>query len=62
MELDGAKTVAAFVGIIAVGTFAMTLTPMTTSTIFMMVIPSMVVYGLVMLALGVGHGQHRAKH
>ena len=60
MEFNRATTWGIFVAIIAVGTIGMTVTPMTTSTVVMMVVPSMVVFGLVMLWLGMQHGEWRA--
>jgi Sec-independent protein secretion pathway component TatC len=60
MEFDRTTTGAAFVAVIAIGVVGMTFTPMTKSTILMMVLPTMVVYGLLMLWLGVRHGEHRA--
>lgn len=63
-SLDLPKTAAAFIAIILVGVLSMLYTPageaMTTDTIFMMVTPSMVAFGLVCLVIGVAHGQHRA--
>lgn len=61
MEFDGVKTGIAFVVVIVVGTLVMLPLPMTRETIFMMVLPSMVVFGLVMLWLGVKHGEHRTR-
>ncbi len=61
MEFDGVKTGVAFVALILVGTLGMLPLPMTRETIFMMVLPSMVVFGLVMLWLGIKHGEHRAS-
>lgn len=60
MEFDLTKTAALFVGIIVVAAGVMTLTPMQTSTVFMMVLPSAAVFGLIMLAIGVKHGEYRA--
>jgi len=65
MELDLTKTAAIFVGIIAVGVVALigapeAMIPMETGTILMMVAPSMAVFGLICLAIGVAHGQYRA--
>lgn len=60
MEFDRLATAIAFVVIIAVGTGAMVATPMDTGTVLMMVLPSMVVFGLVMVGLGVKHGEYRA--
>jgi hypothetical protein len=62
MELDLPKTVAAFVVLIAVGVGGLVGAPipMGTDTILMMVAPSMIVFGLICLAIGVAHGQYRA--
>ncbi len=58
MEFDLGKTAAAFVVLIAIGVIG-TIPMMGTGTVLMMVLPSMVVFGLIMLALGVKHGQYR---
>lgn len=49
-------------GIIGAGTAGLITAPigMTTDTIMMMVLPSMVVFALVVFVIGVTHGQHRA--
>lgn len=60
MEFDGTTTALWFVAIIVLATIGVSFTPMTQSTLYMMVLPSMVVYGLLMLWLGVQHGEHRA--
>lgn len=62
MELDLPKTAAAFVVLVAVGVGGLigSPVPMETSTILTMVAPSMVVFGLICLAIGVAHGQYRA--
>lgn len=60
MEFDLPRTAAAFVAVLAIGVGVSIATPMATDTVLMMVLPSMVVFGLVMLALGVKHGEHRA--
>lgn len=62
MELNLPKTVAAFVVLVAVGVGGLigAPIPMGTSTILMMVAPSMVIFGLICLAIGVAHGQYRA--
>ncbi|PSQ29224.1 hypothetical protein BRD03_00365 [Halobacteriales archaeon QS_9_68_17] len=63
MELDIAKTAIAFVALIAAGVGSLVAAPMmTTGTVLMMVLPSMVAFGLVCLVLGVAHGQYRAVH
>ncbi|OIB56452.1 DUF7333 family protein [Natrialba sp. SSL1] len=64
MELDLPKTVAAFILIIALGTAGLMTMPMgmAPDTILMMVVPSMAVFGAIMLALGVKHGEYRATN
>lgn len=61
-QLDTVGTLIAFVAIIAVGTAGLFALPigMTTDTILMMVLPSMIVFGAIMLAIGIAHGQYRA--
>jgi hypothetical protein len=59
MEFDRTTTAAAFVALIVLGVIGTT-PMMTTGTVLMMVLPSMVVFGLVMLAIGVRHGEYRA--
>lgn len=61
MEFNLGTTIGLFVALIALGAIGMTMTPMTTRTIYMMVVPSMVVYGLIVLWLGVKHGEQRAS-
>jgi uncharacterized membrane protein HdeD (DUF308 family) len=61
MEFDLTKTVAVFAILIAVGVGALVAAPMMgTSTVLMMVAPSMIVFGLICLAIGVKHGEYRA--
>ena len=60
MEFDLPTTAAAFIAVIAIGVGGLIAAPMmTTNTVLMMVAPSMIVFGLIMLALGVAHGQYR---
>jgi hypothetical protein len=61
MEFDLAKTVLVFAALVAVGTAALVGAPipMTSSTILMMVTPSMIVFGAICLALGIKHGEYR---
>ena len=59
MEFDRKTTIGLFVAIIAVGTLGV-MPMMTTSTVLMMVLPSMAVFGLITLLLGVKHGQYQA--
>ncbi|MFC6904983.1 DUF7333 family protein [Halalkalicoccus tibetensis] len=61
MEFDLPKTAAVFVALIALGVVG-TSPMMTMGTVLMMVLPSMVVFGLLMLAIGVKHGEYRATH
>lgn len=61
-ELDEIGTVVAFAAIIAVGIGGLYLMPvgMTTETILTMVLPSMIVFGALMLLIGIAHGKYRA--
>lgn len=61
MEFDRLTTAVAFVIVIAVAVGVTVATPMDTGTVLMMVLPSAVVFGLLMLALGVKHGEYRAS-
>ncbi|WP_435179784.1 DUF7333 family protein [Halorussus sp. AFM4] len=59
MEFDTTTTAVAFLvlfGVLAVGTL---MSPMTTSTV-MMVLGGLAVFGLLTLFLGVKHGEYRA--
>lgn len=61
MALDLTRTVAAFAALVALGVGALLAAPfMTASTVLMMVLPAMVVFGALCLALGVQYGEHRA--
>ena len=60
MEFDRSTTAAAFVVVLAIAAGVTMATPMAAGTVLMMVLPSMIVFGLVMLVLGVKHGEHRA--
>ncbi|ELY74097.1 MULTISPECIES: hypothetical protein [Natrinema] len=61
MEFDGTKTAVAFLVVIALGVGGLLAAPMMAmSTVLMMVAPSMIVFGLLMLVLGVKHGEYRA--
>jgi hypothetical protein len=64
LELDFAKTAAVFLLIVVLGVGGLVAAPipMGTDTIMMMVAPSMIVFGLIMVALGVKHGEYRATH
>lgn len=62
MEFNRAVTWGIFVGLVALGTIGLlAMGVMQTSTVFMMVLPSMAVFGLVMLWVGMQHGEWRAR-
>jgi hypothetical protein len=61
MEFDRGKTVGVFVvlfAIIAIGTF---MSPMTASTV-MMVLGGLLVFGVLALFVGIQHGEYRATN
>jgi hypothetical protein len=62
MEFDEKITGVLFGLLIAVGAGGLigSPIPMDTNTILMMVAPSMAVFGLIMLVIGVKHGEYRA--
>lgn len=60
MEFDRTTTIGLFVAVIALGAVALIQTPMQPSTILMMVLPSMIGFGLIMFGLGLKHGQYQA--
>jgi hypothetical protein len=60
MEFDFTRSVAPLVVIVAVATVALT-SMMTPSTVFMMVLPSMIVFSIVAFFLGMKHGDFRAS-
>jgi hypothetical protein len=52
-----------FAVIVAIGVGALIVAPMMQpATVLMMVLPSMVVFGLLTLVLGTKHGEYRAKN
>ena len=61
MEFDRTTTIGLFVAVIALGAIALIVTPMQTSTVLMMVAPSVLVFGGICLFLGVKHGEYRAR-
>ncbi|MCH7661112.1 MAG: hypothetical protein IH933_11235 [Euryarchaeota archaeon] len=61
MEFDLPKTAAVFVALIALGVVG-TMPMMGTGTVLMMVLPSMVIFGLLVLAIGVKHGEYRSTY
>lgn len=61
MEFNLPVTVVALVVIVAIGTAGLIgMGAMATSTVLMMVAPSMLVFGLIALFIGVKHGEYRA--
>jgi len=61
MGLDLTKTAGIFVALIAVGVGGLASAGvMQTSTVLMMVAPSMIAFGLICLFIGVKHGEYRA--
>jgi len=58
MEFDFSRSVAPLVVIVAVAAVALT-NVMTPSTVFMMVLPSMIVFSIVAFFLGMKHGESR---
>jgi hypothetical protein len=62
MEFDLATTAAIFLAIVvvAVGGLLVSPIPMAQSTILMMVLPSVLVFGVVCLFLGSKYGEYRA--
>ena len=62
MEFDTATTAAIFLVIIAVATGGLVAAPfMAPGTVLMMVLPTMILFGLICLALGVKYGEHRTR-
>lgn len=63
MEFDLTKTVVAFLAVNLLGVGALMGAPMgmRESTILMMVLPSMLVFGAITLAIGVKFGEYRAS-
>lgn len=61
MQFDFARAVGLLVAIVAVGVAGLaTADVMQTSTVFMMVLPSMVVFAAVSFLIGMKHGEYRA--
>ena len=60
MEFDGATTLGIFVALIVVGAGGLLASGvMAVGTVLMMVLPAMIVFGLVCLAIGVQYGEYR---
>lgn len=62
MEFDTLTTAVAFLALIALGVGGTSMSPMTLETTLMMVLPSALVFGLLVLFIGVKHGEYRARN
>lgn len=63
MEFDLPKTAVLFLAIVGVGVAGLIASGvMPTRIVLMMVLPSMLAFGLVCLGLGVKYGEHRVSH
>ena len=60
MEFDFVRSIVPLVVIVAVATVALT-TVMTPSTVFMMVLPSMIVFSIIAFFFGMKHGEYRTS-
>jgi hypothetical protein len=60
MEFDFTRSVVPLAAIVAVATVALTAV-MAPSTVFMMVLPSMIVFSIVAFFFGLKHGEFRAS-
>ncbi|MFC4437828.1 MULTISPECIES: DUF7333 family protein [Natrialbaceae] len=61
MEFDLPTTAATFIALIAISIVGMLVSNvMATDTVLMMVAPSMVLFGAIMLVIGMKYGEHRA--
>jgi hypothetical protein len=62
MDFDLVRTAVLFVAVIAVGVGGLLVSEvMPARTTLMMVAPSMIAFGLICLAIGVKHGEFRAR-
>lgn len=61
MRFTTRNTVIAFIVLVHLGLGVSLVTPMGLRTVFMMVLPALVIYGLLAVALGVKHGEYRAR-
>ncbi|MDZ7730127.1 MAG: hypothetical protein U5K37_02870 [Natrialbaceae archaeon] len=63
MDFDAIVTGGIFVLVIALGVGGMIASGMMpTNTVLMMVLPSMVIFGALLLGVGIKHGQYRATN
>lgn len=61
MEFDSRVTAVVFLVLVGLGTAGTMATPMAPGTVLMMVAPSILVFGAIVLVLGVKHGEYRAR-
>ncbi|QCC47474.1 DUF7333 family protein [Halobellus limi] len=62
MEFDLPTTAGALIVLVVLGTGVLIAAGvMATSTVLMMVTPAMLVFGIICLAIGVKHGEYRAR-
>ena len=62
MEFDSTTTAIVFVVLTAIGVGGLLVADvMATGTVLIMVLPAMVVFGVLCLAIGVQYGQHRTS-
>lgn len=61
MEFDSRVTTILFLGLVGIGLGGTLMTPMNQQTVLMMVLPTMLVFGLIALVIGVKHGEYRAR-
>ena len=62
MEFDFARAVGLLVAIVAVGVIGLaSANVMAASTVFMMVLPSMIVFAAVAFIIGMKHGEYRTS-
>lgn len=61
MEFDKLTTAVVFLVLVAVGVGGASMSPMSLSTTLMMVLPSALIFGAIVLVIGVKHGEYRAR-
>jgi len=61
MDFNLPTTAVLFLVLIAVGVGGASMSPMGLETVLMMVLPSTIVFGFIVLLLGIKHGEYRAR-
>ena len=61
MEFDRVTTAVVFLALVAVGVGGASMSPMGLTTTLMMVLPSALIFGAIVLFLGVKHGEYRTR-